>query len=448
MSARPAAPRTGGEPGATQHARSCPPAVVIGGQENALSVARSLGRRGIRVYALNHRQTVVRFSRHCKRLRAAGETLASWAEYLLSARSERIRGAFLLACSDEGLQVLIEHRDALLERGYRLDLCDPKAQAMMLDKLSTVEAAARLGVPAPAHWVVNSIADVERIRDELTFPLIVKPLHTHVFAAHFAGRKHLRARRYREVRETIAAMEAAQVPFMLQEMIQGPDTLLSSYYTYLDEGLEPQFHFTKAVVRRYPTNEGGATCHVVTHDPEVKELALRFVRGVGLPGLSNVEFKRDRRDGQLKLIECNGRLTAANNLLVAAGMDLPIWIYNRAVGIPQEPLPTTYRTDRHLWYPATDFKAFLQLRRRGELTFKGWIRSIRHEGVKLITPFWSWSDPLPSLAEATRMAYVVARKLLTWPFRRLAELRTDREAAAPEEPTGRPVLPEQAPSSR
>jgi predicted ATP-grasp superfamily ATP-dependent carboligase len=265
---------------------------------------------------------------------------------------------------------------------------------------------------------VRSLADVQGIRGELSFPLIVKPLHAHVFTAHFAGRKYLRARSYEEVHETIATMEAAEVPFMLQEMIQGPDTLLCSYYTYLDEDLEPQFDFTKAMVRRFPVNEGGGSYHVVTRDPEVRELALRFVQGVGVQGLSMVEFKRDRRDGKLKLIECNARLSAANNVLMEAGIDLPIWVYNRAVGIPQEPLPSTYRTKLHLWNPSLDFKAFLQLRSRGEMTLKGWMRSILPRGVKKITPFWSWRDPLPSMAEAARMTYVLARKALTLPFRR------------------------------
>ena len=388
---------------------------MIGGRENAISATRSLGRRGVPVYALNQRRYVVRLSRYCKRLNAAGESKEAWAEFLLSSRSEFLRGAFLLACSDEGLQLLLEHRMALLDK-YLLDISDPDAQATVLNKLDTANAAACAGVPAPAHWVVKTLADVERIKGELTFPLIVKPLLSHVFATHFAERKYLRAESYHEVHSNIAAMEEAQVPFMLQEMIPGPDDRLCSYYTYLDENLEPQFDFTKAIVRRYPVNEGGGSYHIVTRNPEVKELALRFVRNVRLQGLSLVEFKRDDRDGRLKLIECNGRLSAANNLLVEAGLDLPIWVYNRAVGIPQEPLPKTYRTDLHLWNPALDLKAFLQLRRRGQLTFQGWMKSIRH---RKITPYWSWRDPVPSIAEVVWLGFVVLRKLVTWPLRRL-----------------------------
>ena len=45
-----------------------PPAILLGGGANALSVARSLGRLGVAVYALEDPGTFVRYSRHCRRL--------------------------------------------------------------------------------------------------------------------------------------------------------------------------------------------------------------------------------------------------------------------------------------------------------------------------------------------------------------------------------------------
>jgi len=93
----------------------------------------------------------------------------------------------------------------------------------------------------------------------------------------------------------------------LVEWIPGRTTLLCSYYTYLDGGETPRFHFTKRVIRRFPAGMGNACYHVTDWNPEVRDLALRLFRWVGLLGLANAEFKRDERDGQLKLIECNAR---------------------------------------------------------------------------------------------------------------------------------------------
>jgi len=136
---------------------------------------------------------------------------------------------------------------------------------------------------------------------------------------------------------------------MLVELIPGLDDRLCSYYTYLDERGEPLFDFTKRVIRRNPPGMGGACYHVTDWIPEICEPALKLFRHVGLRGLANVEFKRDDRDGQYKLIECNARFTASNCLIERAGFDLARFVYNRVAGLPQAPL-TSFRTGLRLGF--------------------------------------------------------------------------------------------------
>ena len=62
----------------------------------------------------------------------------------------------------------------------------------------------------------------------------------------------------------------------------------------------------------------------------MRELGLAFLRGAGVRGLANVEFKRDERDGRLKLIECNYRFTAPNEQFRRAGMDLALFVVQPA----------------------------------------------------------------------------------------------------------------------
>ena len=132
---------------------------------------------------------------------------------------------------------------------------------------------------------------------------------------------------------------------------------------------------TKRKLRQYPIWFGSGCFHTTTWDPEAAELGLRFFEGVGLRGLGNVEFKRDARDGRLKLIECNHRFTAATGLLRAAGADLPLFVYNKLM---DRPLPQIegYKTDLTMWYPMRDLRAMLAYRRHGQITFRSWARSV------------------------------------------------------------------------
>jgi predicted ATP-grasp superfamily ATP-dependent carboligase len=125
---------------------------------------------------------------------------------------------------------------------------------------------------------------------------------------------------------------------------------------------------------------------------------MRFCTSLGLRGLLNVEFKRDSRDGGLRLIECNHRFTASTALHLAAGLDVPLFTYNRLVGAPLPLLGRPYREGIALWYPLDDFRAFRSYRRGGEMTTFGYLRSLmrrQHFSIASIT------DPGP-LALALR----------------------------------------------
>src|SRR5207245_547909 len=130
---------------------------------------------------------------------------------------------------------------------------------------------------------------------------------------------------------------------------------------------QPLVHFTKRKLRQYPVTFGWGCFHETAWEPEAAELGLRFFQGIGLRGLGNVEFKRDVRDGRLKLIECNPRLTAANELVRLAGHDFARLAYERAAG-RDGPTMGSFREGLYFWYPFMDTRACLSLRRQRKLT--------------------------------------------------------------------------------
>ena len=199
--------------------------------------------------------------------------------------------------------------------------------------------------------------------DEYVYPFLVKPFYSHEFKRLFHG-KYLRAADFEPTRGGLRRRQSHRLAVVLLEEIPGPDDLLCSYYTYLDEDGEPQFDFTKRVIRRYPEHEGFACYHVTDWNPEVRDLGLRLFEHVGLLGLANVEFKRDPRDGRLKVIEVNARFTAANGLVAAAGYDLGGSSTTGLRGAARR-WGTALQEGLHLWYPLDDFVAYLDLRSRG-----------------------------------------------------------------------------------
>ena len=370
-----------------------PPAILLGGV-NSLSVARCLGRRGVEVLWAGDDDLRLSLSRYCSRLTlpdGPGGWPARALAHLLGPDAGHLHGAVLLACNDPAVELIARNRDALSEH-YLIDAEAPGVQLCMLDKLSTYRAAEAAGVPTPRFWTLSSQEELEAIRAELSFPLIVKPLDSAAFQAAFGGHKHLTAETWEELEPAMRRISGAGLEFMLVERVPGPDTQLCSYYTHMgDDG--PVVDFTKRIVRRQPPGEGQATLHVTEWLPEVKELALRLLEHSGHRGLAAVEFKRDPRDGVLKLMEANVRFTGCNAIVASAGVDLPAYVYARLTG-RDFAFPPRFREGRRLWNPRRDTQAALTLRARGELTLGGWLRSLRLPAEMFYTVP---DDPMPGL---------------------------------------------------
>lgn len=362
--------------------------VVVGGTLNALSIARSLGARGVPVDVLadETKPVAARWSRHCRRYVAVEPPVQeAWLAWLLEGDCEP---SVLLAGSDEALELIARNRDRLRERGHLPGEANDELVVALLDKARTYTLAAENGVAAPRALLLETVADVEHLDESFRYPAVLKARVSHHFARRFdpVG-KGRTVRSHLEARDAAKPMVADGVSMLLTELVEGPHHAYCSYYTYLDEHGEPLVHATKRKLRQFPVGYGEGTFHQMADEPEAAAIGLRFFRAVGLRGIGNVEFKRDVRDGQLKLIECNLRFTQADTLLRRAGIDLPLLAYSRLVGWPA-PRFAPQHNGLHLWVPGNDLRALRDYRRTGEMTGTAWLRSL------------SWQTTLPLLDPA------------------------------------------------
>ncbi|MDB4664669.1 hypothetical protein OAE63_01590, partial [bacterium] len=227
-----------------------PSAVVLHGNDNLFSIVRSLGKRGIPVHLLNNSQAVAQHSRYAKIIPiATNSTLMEAAlEFLTGDQSDYLTGSVLLAASDDALECIAKNRHQLSSK-YLLDASNPEAQMAMLDKLQTYRIAAAAGVPTPRFWSVAKDTGLDSLKEELVFPLIVKPLLSHEFQKKFPKNvKFITANDFPEVVKAVDLVHSMGIDVLLLEMIPGPDSRLCSYYTYMNEHGIPLFDFTKRIV--------------------------------------------------------------------------------------------------------------------------------------------------------------------------------------------------------
>jgi predicted ATP-grasp superfamily ATP-dependent carboligase len=371
------------------------PVLLLGGKENALSIARNLGRRGVTVRASGPANCWALYSRFCAEgiPIAASECHAdAWDRLLLSPQSVRLHGHVVFPLSDEAIEY-VGQRQHQLSAHYLLDPATSSQRADFLDKQRTLELAQTAGFDVPRFQRIGPKSDITSLRD-LQFPVIVKPLHTHKFSKIFGRKLFMVGGGWDELKEKVELAQGRGFEVMVVEMVPGADDLLSSYYAYIDRDGECLYEFTKSVIRRYPVHYGNGCFHKAEWLPETAALGRALFDKLGLRGIGNVEFKRDRRDGKLKLIEINTRFTAAQELLTRAGAPLDLAVYRDLTGQPV-PRYETYRQGLRLWYPQRDFLSFLELRRAGHLTLASWLTSVWP--LVHVMPLADFSDPHPTL---------------------------------------------------
>jgi D-aspartate ligase len=310
--------------------------VVDVGWVNGLAAIRSLGRAGIDVYAVDHRRSALGFrSRYAKPL-LSPDPQDEEAFVTFLAELELEAPAPIFPTHDEPLNAISRAGDRLGKR-YLFPFPGWDVLQQIQSKRSQLETAERAGIPVP-RWATTSAA-----ADELGYPVLVKPSSTEGFKRRF-GRQAFRCENRAEVERAFA--EAAEYKPLVQELIHGGDGELYTLGSYLSADGEPLGLFCGRKLRQTPPGIG--TCRVgeAVWVEEVVDQGLRLLRELGHTGLSQVEFKRDARDGSYRLMEVNPRLWQWHGLAAACGVDLPRIAYQDLTGTRPDPVSTNGRRRR------------------------------------------------------------------------------------------------------
>jgi predicted ATP-grasp superfamily ATP-dependent carboligase len=197
-----------------------------------------------------------------------------------------------------------------------------------------------------------------------------------------------------DLERRLAQVAPHQLQVLVQSLVIGPTTNQYTANVYMDESSRLLGLFTTWKLRQYPVDFGVSTFRASKRLAEVERLAQAFLTAIGYHGLGCVEFKRDQRDGQFKLIELNARLSQANSHGLRCGLNLPLISFLDLTG--QNPEPLTTFTEGVRWLYATrDFEAFCDYHRSGELDWLSWLRSV---ATARSFALLDWHDPLPFLA--------------------------------------------------
>ncbi len=314
---------------------------------------------------------------------------ASFIDWLARIGARLPQRCVLFPTHDQYIWPISRHAERL-ERWYVIPFSRWDTMRRLHDKREQLETAARIGVDIPKTVFVDGAADLERGMEEVGFPAILKPVESLAFKVRF--RRHVLEVATRE--ELLRTYDKVRDcgTLMLQDIVPGGDDELYTLGSYLDAHSRPLAVFTGHKLRQHPPRFGHVSMAVSRWVPELADTGLRLLRELGYHGVSQVEFKRDPRDGAYRLMEINARHWMWHSLASACGVNLSLTAYRDAIG---DPYVAPQQIDGRKWVVAlTDTRdAFSRWRRERE-GLGPWLRSYR--GVR-VDGLYSLKDPVPGV---------------------------------------------------
>jgi predicted ATP-grasp superfamily ATP-dependent carboligase len=392
------------------------PALVVGLSIHGLAVARALARSGVEVHCLSdiekRPQPTVR-TRYAKVHFRKGLNTEALVGHLLEI-AEKIGSAgkiVVLPTSDRMSRTIAGAWDRLESR-YLLSWAHCSDLVLKLQRKDSLpEYCERAGVRFPRSRVLQQAGDYAAVVADLRFPLVVKP------AQPLSSFKAIRVLSADELRQC-CELYPGDMPFVVQEWVEGPEPSLYSCTAYLDRG-HALFTFTSRKIAASPPGLGQGTVFETVDAPRIASLSQRFLGQLDLSGPVAVEFKRDA-DGEFWMIEPNvGRTEYCVDLAVQSGYNLPYVEYLHATGRLSE-LQIPVRSRACAWFDTDkDPKCFL-----ANLSS---LRDDAGERRRAIFPFYGHDDWRPLVAAFIRRggdAIRAAGRLLAAPFAANGRVRT------------------------
>jgi predicted ATP-grasp superfamily ATP-dependent carboligase len=290
---------------------------------------------------------------------------------LMSEAKKFAQPPVLLPASDAYVQFVSRFSEQL-QPAFLFILPPPALVDAIVDKRRQYELAEQVGTPIPKTYYPQNMADVQEIAGQLTYPALVKPYIGHLWREKFIGSKGRKVFNADELCQCYSEIFPIGLQAMVQTIIMGPNTNLFSVCVYMSRQGEPLLVFAQRKLRQYPTDFGVGTLVESLRYPELVDLGLHFLKSIGYVGVGEIEFKKDERDGQLKLIELNPRLWQQTTLASDCGMNFSLVEYQDLTG-HAPPASTTYREGVRWWDSWSDFRSFYEYYKRGELSILSWI---------------------------------------------------------------------------
>jgi len=393
------------------------PVILFGDYIAAFGVIRALGPEKIPIYlvASKTKHNLCSYSRYVR-----ATTVISHDDPLYFGKFVRWglktvgdSAVIIVAGADEPLDILAHHREQL-PQGWYPTFPEDCVVKLVRKKHLTYGIANSISVPTPWTFLIRNKIELKTVlrNNKITFPALMKAEDSARFNRKF-GTKGVKVNSLKDILRSYEKHDSFFGELLLQEMVEGGNETLLNFIGVYNENSDFLAGFGNQKIR---VGKEFSSCTLMSpyFSETVRGLSNKLVKSIGYTGYANSEFKFDHKDGKIKLMEINGRVSMSNSHSLKYKVNLPLVLYLSVVSpdslkgtidLFNEPLKK-----RYLWWsPLEDLKLLLKALRTSRKSTTFYFAQLSSDGLA-VEPF-SWRDPIPGVFAIAQFTYGILRRL-------------------------------------
>ena len=371
-------------------------------QHGTVGIVRSLGRRGVPVYACVEDcfapAAVCRYLKHAFVWRTRAPSPEQVLTRLAAIADRLGRRAILVPTDDAGAAFVAEHAE-YLEKWFLFPRLAKALPRRLANKKQLHALCKSIGVPCPEAAFPVSADDVHEFIERGKFPVVIKAAEPQRLPQGARGVSIART-----PRELLALYHKSESPdgpnLILQEYI--PDACAEDwiFHGYANPHTDCMVGFTGRKFRSHPAFAGSTTLGVSVQNELLQRQTETLLRAVSYAGIMDIDYRLDKRDGLYKLLDFNPRVGANFRMFEdGAGIDVVRALHLDLTGRTVPRLPAV--EGRTFIVEPYDLFASLRYMLRGGLTAGAWWRSLKGNPREIA--WFAWDDPVPFLTMSVRL---------------------------------------------
>jgi len=379
------------------------PVILFGDQIAAYGVIRALGPQCIPIYIVSQDgKGICTHSRYVNKVLKLNTNDVDFINKLNDWISLNVGNeAVLIIAGDDDYLDILSKNHSFLEPNLKCTFPPWNIVKKVRNKRETYKIAENIGIPIPQTYFIESEDELKQILSNglnIKYPLLMKSEQSKKFMNKYKT-KGVISNNKKELSENYTRYEGFMGELLLQEMIPGDENKLLNFIGIYNKKSEPIQIFMNRK-RRSSGKFSSCTLMETMWSQDVLDYSNRLIKEIGYYGYANPEFKYDERDGRIKLMEINGRLSMSNSHALRCGLNIIESLYNEVLYGPIRSTTNfeqNYSDDILWWTPIGDLVAVFKMFRNGTLRVDEYLQSMRGAGY-IMEPL-NISDPAVFLNE-------------------------------------------------